>query len=746
MPSWLRGKGVGQKPQVTAQTPREKRSGLAAARADARIWLDIPTEKLALRFDDIASGLAEIIISSEPRFAVGIFGGWGSGKTTLMKAIRKKLEKYPENIVCVDFNAWRFEREPFLLVPLLDTIRGELADWATKEHAGPDNARDAREAALRMARIVRGLAAGLNVEVGLPGAFKIGYDLDKGMKAMRPETATGTPQADQPQSLYFTAFTELAQAIKGLNEVVSVVVFVDDLDRCLPGSALEVLESMKLFFDIPGFIFVAGLDERIVQQAVRAKLIGTGGVTTGPSAGIDANSKVMRELVQEFREDREYRRKLERDYLEKIFQVPYRLPQMTTRALDDLLKVMATEPSAGASFDRDKMRTFLEYFAADGRIIPREVKRFLNTFILQMITHDDDFKPEIVLVLQVLAFRHDWRTLYDEILIDWQLFKQALREYQTDDTAFGELSDDLRTLNPELERYLRSPELRSFAHDDTDLELYLSSLDSVGAGDPGLTEAYRALYDLRLELRRILTADPIGQSDRDQLVAIAVKCASAMSPYVKMDSPFDTLIRQLTSEIDQLRMVEFPGEGSDADRQQDFRAAVTDAADAILDNAKRIPRELRASRGLPTPPAVPDDASERASYAESVLAIVEEALPPGWRLKRQETVSGYQFDGLITSGAGNIVVEAVYNRGFTAGEISRAIRSDLQSEPSRMDAALVVTRSSNAVGFTRLNTNFTAWGMPHRVLEWRPGQEDEQVLTEAVRGLIQELRAMTATT
>jgi predicted KAP-like P-loop ATPase len=62
------------------------------------------------------------------------------------------------------------------------------------------------------------------------------------------------------------AFSELSAS-----GVTRVVVLVDDLDRCLPTNALDVLESMKLFFDLPGFVFVVALDEEVVERAIRAK-------------------------------------------------------------------------------------------------------------------------------------------------------------------------------------------------------------------------------------------------------------------------------------------------------------------------------------------------------------------------------------------------------------------------------------------------------------------------------------------
>lgn len=50
-----------------------------------------------------------------------------------------------------------------------------------------------------------------------------------------------------------------------------VIVFIDDLDRCMAANALEILESMKLFFDMEGFVFVVGLDQAVIERAVTAR-------------------------------------------------------------------------------------------------------------------------------------------------------------------------------------------------------------------------------------------------------------------------------------------------------------------------------------------------------------------------------------------------------------------------------------------------------------------------------------------
>jgi hypothetical protein len=91
----------------------------------------------------------------------------------------------------------------------------------------------------------------------------------------------GESLADDPVSFYHASFNAMKEAIR---EFVAgtdrrIVVFVDDLDRCLPNNAPEVLESMKLFFDLEGFVFVVGLDQSVIERAIELKYETPGGPT-----------------------------------------------------------------------------------------------------------------------------------------------------------------------------------------------------------------------------------------------------------------------------------------------------------------------------------------------------------------------------------------------------------------------------------------------------------------------------------
>ena len=233
-----------------------------------KVLLDDPALRPALGFDDYATAFAQMIEHSEPRFAIGIFGDWGSGKTTLMRAVEREVRAQPA-IVPVWFNAWRYEREEHLIVPLLDTLRESLLAWAAEHAADAPRQALAKTAAHKIARAARALTAGVSLRATIPfTGLEAAFEPGKVMDSVGQEG-----DAPQSQSFYHASFNDLNEAIGGFVEhgARRIVVFIDDLDRCLPANALQVLESMKLFFDLEGFVFVVGLDQTIIERAIEAK-------------------------------------------------------------------------------------------------------------------------------------------------------------------------------------------------------------------------------------------------------------------------------------------------------------------------------------------------------------------------------------------------------------------------------------------------------------------------------------------
>jgi hypothetical protein len=462
---------------------------LFEVQAVRKILLDAPTSRPALGYPNIGRVFAEVITQSRPNFAIGIFGGWGSGKTTLMTAIKAAL---PENgLVSVDFNAWRYEREPLLLIPLLDTIRGTLVSRAT---ADVRSSEQIQPIAKRIGRVVRALATGLSGTVGLPGLATVTYDAGATLEAL--DALSSSEGQEKPESLYVGAFRELQSAFSELATagITRIIVFVDDLDRCLPSNALDVLESMKLFFDLPGFIFVVGLDEDVVERAVSAKFVTQ---VSHPWQAEEADTAIASESTGE---------QLSRDYIKKIFQVPYSLPVILPQQLDELLTAMYHQADLQNPQIEEldsRVRPYLRYVAVGRRVNPRDVKRFINSYTLQTLVRPE-LDPDTILALQTFAFRHDWESVYDAILADSELFLRALNSYRNgNQAAFEELLPHLETLTPSLANYLRSP-LAAPLTQQQSLDSYLSSLRSAHSSKPWVFDVYGPLGQLRIAIKTAL--------------------------------------------------------------------------------------------------------------------------------------------------------------------------------------------------------------------------------------------------
>ncbi len=90
------------------------------------------------RFSDYAEPLAYRLIQEEAPFTLGIFGRWGSGKTTLMRRIEEEIERNQpkETVLSIWFNAWKYDREEALWRALLIRTVDALEHYLTVEKSG----------------------------------------------------------------------------------------------------------------------------------------------------------------------------------------------------------------------------------------------------------------------------------------------------------------------------------------------------------------------------------------------------------------------------------------------------------------------------------------------------------------------------------------------------------------------------------------------------------------------------------
>lgn len=209
-----------------------------------------------------------------------------------MKYIADRLDN--NKVIPVEVSAWRYEREQHLIIPLLDAVRDFLLQWSRASSAERAK-RTAVRTASTVGKVMRVLLAEITFKAGVPGAMEVSLDANKAISEVDKfsQWSQDKLDAELPQSFYYASFRALSDAFDEFigNSNRRIVVFIDDLDRCLPEGALEVIESMKLFFDLRGFVFVVGLDQSVVETLYRPQVrdalgFGVAGETMGPRFGV----------------------------------------------------------------------------------------------------------------------------------------------------------------------------------------------------------------------------------------------------------------------------------------------------------------------------------------------------------------------------------------------------------------------------------------------------------------------------
>ncbi|MEI2691661.1 MAG: P-loop NTPase fold protein [Anaerolineae bacterium] len=288
---------------------------------------DLPSPDDKLGFEPYALALSDILLDPNTRtpLTLGLFGSWGSGKTSLMLQMQKALkEDKSRRYRTVWFNAWKYNREDALWRALLLVLLDDLERLLEKEppakpKKGEANDEPAAKVLLDLLRealyhetswseqgersinwsqaLTVGAGIGLNLALSFlgPGLAAVGMAADT-LQEARKELGKGAPVSKvgelakafrreeivhyQAQLRSLEQFQEnFARLVKMLLQPEGktprrLVVFVDDLDRCLPEKAIEVLEALKLFLDVEGCIYVLALDNEAIESTIRRRYQG----------------------------------------------------------------------------------------------------------------------------------------------------------------------------------------------------------------------------------------------------------------------------------------------------------------------------------------------------------------------------------------------------------------------------------------------------------------------------------------
>jgi len=204
-----------------------------------------------------------------------------------------------------------------------------------------------------------------------------------------------------------------------------LVVFIDDLDRCLPEKTIEILEVIKLFLDVPKCIFVIGVEKEVIERGIEVRY----------------KSKKQKPISG-------------KDYIEKIIQVPFTLPPIREEDMVDFIENLGI---------RGREKGYVKIVAKYTGCNPRKVKLFLNVLrIRRAIAKRTRGGIEPDLSAKLFVFEYVFTEFYRDLV-----------KYEDEDLLCKLERLAKGDSDEELEGELKNSELMRKYHEDEDLSSLL---------------------------------------------------------------------------------------------------------------------------------------------------------------------------------------------------------------------------------------------------------------------------------
>ena len=424
------------------------------------MWSDIETDKDLLGFSVHANLIKDVVtnVKNLP-ITIGLYGDWGSGKSSVLKILEKQLNEDKDSIV-IYFDGWAFESFDDAKLALIQGIVDELEKSEKFIEKVKDKADDIKSSfsklkkSINWMRILKvtaksaipvlsaSMTGGASVIPLLISAFQENkvdlVDILTGDKA--EEFLKNVIGADKEEKKYAAVrefrndFTDLIKKSK----YEKVIILIDDLDRCLPRHIIDNLEAIKLFLNVPGTAFVIAADEYIVSNAIKSEYQSLIKASEQNGSGHNIGEA----------------------YMEKFIQLPYRLPSLSNKEVEtyvnllfcqselpqetfdtvqkDFVETTKTSKFDIYSWDRintimsdgcyGNLQTTIGFMSRFSNIIsvalrrnPRLIKRFLNAYevrntLLKASGIDSQDNRFALLKLMLLEYKHE--KLFNE-LCEW---------------------------------------------------------------------------------------------------------------------------------------------------------------------------------------------------------------------------------------------------------------------------------------------------------------------------------------
>ncbi len=240
---------------------------------DLEIDENEPFKNDVLNRKDCAENLTTLIQSSQSPLVLAVNAPWGMGKTTFIKMWQQHLKN--EGHLTLYFNTWENDHCEKPIVSFISEIESIISESEISQHekdklsANYKNVKSAGKSFLKY-------AIPTLVRLASQGLINFDKETDKALDNFAEKLAENQIKEYQEKKESISSFKKSLQAFA--KEVFSreefskqpIIIFVDELDRCRPSFAIELLENIKHIFSVPGFVFVLGIDNEQLAHSVKS--------------------------------------------------------------------------------------------------------------------------------------------------------------------------------------------------------------------------------------------------------------------------------------------------------------------------------------------------------------------------------------------------------------------------------------------------------------------------------------------
>ena len=338
---------------------------------------DSPTHDDKFSIENYINGLSNFITECETPLTIAIQGDWGTGKTSIMYQVEKRLnpEKQDKKIQTIFFNTWQYSQFDMgnnLAVALITDLISELNVEDSKKKQFFKKAKGALSKGLEY----------VNLDFGILNGEKLTEKFQDLIIGFGERT-------DDIKHLKENLQDIINDAVE-VNDYDRIVIFIDDLDRLVPEKAVELLEVLKLFLDCEHCVFVLAIDYNVVVRG--------------------AKNKYGKDLDDE----------KGKAFFEKIIQVPFTVPvanydlQNFIRNSLEKLDFKFNEKNGDKSII-ETVTQLIRYTIGNN---PRSINRLFNSVSLLMYINNGDKvdHDEKLMILAMVCFQLRFEEAYNYLL------------------------------------------------------------------------------------------------------------------------------------------------------------------------------------------------------------------------------------------------------------------------------------------------------------------------------------------